>query len=106
MTNDQPHTALTHLVDFFLDENKPRDVQALASKVKLNSKDEVAMQALILEALRLDPAFSGVFRQAARDEVVDGQKIAAGTRIFVNIAKANLDVSTRDPCLNFFVYIC
>ncbi|KAK7686255.1 hypothetical protein QCA50_010475 [Cerrena zonata] len=83
--------SLIHLTNFFIDENKPRDVQTLASKGRLNSKDEAAMQSLILEALRLDPAFTGVFREATRDGNIGGQKVTAGTRIFVDISKAHVD---------------
>ncbi|CAL1714626.1 unnamed protein product [Somion occarium] len=83
--------SLIHLVNFFLDENKPNDVQILASKTKFDTKDEATLQGFVLEALRLDPAFRGVIRETARDDVIGGQKVPAGTSIFINIASANLD---------------
>ncbi|KAI0078682.1 linoleate diol synthase [Panus rudis PR-1116 ss-1] len=83
--------ALVHIVNLYLDDNKPADLQALCQNPRLGAKDEALLQGLILEALRLDPAFTGVFREALKDEVVGKQTIPAGTKIFVNIKNADLD---------------
>lgn len=45
-------TALINIVNFYLDENKPRDLQTLASKAKLDAQDETALKGLISEAIR------------------------------------------------------
>ncbi|THH32027.1 hypothetical protein EUX98_g2160 [Antrodiella citrinella] len=83
--------ALTHLVDFFLDENKPTDVQVLCTKTSFGSKDESQLQGLVMEALRLDPAFRGVYRDSYGEQRVGNLIIKGNSRIFVDIAKANLD---------------
>ena len=44
--------ALTHLVNFFLDENKPTDVQTLSSRQSFGAKEEAQLQTLVLEGLR------------------------------------------------------
>ena len=43
--------ALVHLVNFYLDDNKPTDVQALVKGAQLDAKSEGALQGLVLEAL-------------------------------------------------------
>ncbi|KAH8104009.1 linoleate diol synthase [Cristinia sonorae] len=83
--------ALTHLVNFFLDENKPTEVQYLASKRSFGSREESQLQILVLEALRIDPVFRGVYRDAYGEQKVGDLKIKGNSRLFVNIAKANLD---------------
>lgn len=45
-------SALTHLVNFFLDENKPADVQSLSSRQSFGAKEEAQLQTLVLEGLR------------------------------------------------------
>lgn len=44
--------AFVHLVNFFLDENKPTDVQTLSKNARFDTKTESALQSLVLEALR------------------------------------------------------
>ena len=39
-------------MNFFLDENKPTEVQSLASKESFGPKEEVKLQNLVLEGLR------------------------------------------------------
>ncbi|KAI0792157.1 linoleate diol synthase [Abortiporus biennis] len=83
--------SLTHLVNFFLDDAKPTDVKTFALQDHLDTKQEQVLQSLVMEALRLDPAFSGVYRAPVNDEVIGGVKIIAGQRILVDISAANLD---------------
>lgn len=83
--------ALVHLVNFFLDDSKPTDVQTICTDVRFDSKSEEALQNLVLEALRLDPAFTGVFRESTRTQTAGAVKVAASQRIFVDIGEASLD---------------
>ncbi|TCD67949.1 hypothetical protein EIP91_011750 [Steccherinum ochraceum] len=80
---------LTHLVNFYLGEN--RMIRTYAGKAVLSSKEEAAMQSLVSEGLRLDPSFRGVYRAANGLQTFDGMKVKGGEPIFVNIAKANMD---------------
>lgn len=43
---------MVNVVDFYLDDNKPKDVQALASKSTMGPQDDALMQGFVLEALR------------------------------------------------------
>lgn len=49
----------------------------------------------------LDPPFRGVYRDAYGEQKLGDLRIKGNSRIFVNIAKANVDVSTSffPPCL-------
>ncbi len=64
-----------------------RDVQE-----KLRS-DPSLVAAFIEETVRLESPFYGHFRQAVRDAEIDGQLVAAGTRLMVLWASANRDES-------------
>ncbi|KZT10132.1 linoleate diol synthase [Laetiporus sulphureus 93-53] len=83
--------SIIHVVNFYLDENKPRDVQSLAAKIKLSPKDENALGGYVREALRLDPPFRGVYRQAVRTVTLGKQAVPANTTILLDIADASLD---------------
>jgi len=94
--------AATHVINFYLDDERrdqKRDIEILA-------KDRSAMATARLagyarEALRFDPQAPGIFRDAARDVVVEEGRgrprvsIHKGERIFVSLAHANMDVSSR-----------
>lgn len=49
-------------MNFYLDPLKPVDVQTIATRPKRDPKDDAQLQGFVLEALRLDPTFRGVFR--------------------------------------------
>jgi len=56
------------------------------------------LQATVLEALRLDPPFAGVYREALTSQNVGGRSVGTGGKVFVNIAKANMDPDVfKDP---------
>ncbi|KAI0923759.1 hypothetical protein AcV5_009223 [Taiwanofungus camphoratus] len=105
--------AFINVINFYLDENKPRDVQALVSKAKLDTKDEVLLQGFVNEALRLDPTFRGVYRETLRSVAVGKQILQANSTIFADIASASLDnevfpnpkmvVPTRTPQQRYLV---
>ena len=54
--------ALVHAVNFYLDETTSVQIQTVAAKGKLDENDQAAMQAFVLEALRIDPPFTGAYR--------------------------------------------
>ncbi|CCL98613.1 uncharacterized protein FIBRA_00615 [Fibroporia radiculosa] len=83
--------AIVNVVNFYLDENKPKDVQFLVSKAKLDAKDESMLQGFVREALRLDPPFRGTYRQTIRTAVLGTQSLKTGETVFANIANADLD---------------
>ncbi|KAH9940835.1 heme peroxidase [Epithele typhae] len=87
--------AMVNVVNFYLDESKPTDVQSLCTKWKpgqlpLDSRDEAFLQGYVLEACRLDPTFRGVYRKAVNDVNLSQGPIKKGDRIFVDVSKANL----------------
>lgn len=44
--------AVVNVINFYMDENKPRDVQDLVSKPKFDSRDAQRLSGYVLEALR------------------------------------------------------
>ncbi|OBZ73945.1 Linoleate 10R-lipoxygenase [Grifola frondosa] len=92
--------SMVHVINFYLDDNKPKDVQHLVSKVKLDAKDDALLQGFVNEALRLDPTFRGVYRESSGPVQVGIQSFKAGQQLFVDIAKANLDPQVfADPSI-------
>ncbi|PSS35388.1 hypothetical protein PHLCEN_2v1661 [Hermanssonia centrifuga] len=81
--------ALVHVVNSYLDSNSL--VKSAISKGKLSAQDQATMQGLVLEALRLDPAFRGVYREAISADKIGQQSLKQNETIFVDIAKANMD---------------
>ncbi|OSX64325.1 hypothetical protein POSPLADRAFT_1054938 [Postia placenta MAD-698-R-SB12] len=80
-----------NVINFYLDENKPTDVQVLASKPSFDAKDEALLQGFVNEALRFDPPFRGVYRQATRPTAVGTQSVKSGETVFLDIASARMD---------------
>lgn len=63
--------ALVHAVNFYLDETTSVQIQAITAKGKLDENDQAMMQGFVLEALRIDPPFTGAYRaqlSSCRDE--------------------------------------
>ncbi|EMD39204.1 hypothetical protein CERSUDRAFT_112882 [Gelatoporia subvermispora B] len=83
--------ALVNIVNFYIDPAKPKDVNVLASKTGFSKEDESTLQGFVLEALRLDPSFRGVYRESIQPVSVGYHKFHAAQRVFVNIANANMD---------------
>ncbi|KAI8996529.1 linoleate diol synthase [Trametes punicea] len=81
--------AMVHVLNFYLDPTKPSDVQTLAMKPNRVPKDEAQLQGFVLEALRLDPTFRGVFRETVSDVRMSQGSLAAAQRVFLDIATAN-----------------
>ncbi|KAI0642463.1 linoleate diol synthase [Trametes meyenii] len=82
--------AMVHVLNFYLDPTKPSDVQTLASKPKRDPKDEAQLQGFVLEALRLDPTFRGVFRDTLSNVRVSQGALQAQQRVFVDVANVQL----------------
>ncbi|KAI0766618.1 linoleate diol synthase [Trametes elegans] len=82
--------AMVNVLSFYLDPTKPADVRALAARPKRDPKDDAQLQGFVLEALRLDPAFSGVYRKTVGEARVSQGSLPAGREVFVDIHSANL----------------
>lgn len=83
--------ASVNVVNYYLDPEKPTDVQTLVSKsASLNLKDEATLQGFVLEALRLDPTFRGVYREVLHDVKVSQGQLKAKTRVLVDVSAANV----------------
>ncbi|KAH9857342.1 linoleate diol synthase [Lenzites betulinus] len=80
---------MVHVLNYYLDPEKPADVQTLVAKAKRDPQDEALLQGYVLEALRLDPTFSGVYRETVSNVGVSQGSIPANTRVFVDIENAN-----------------
>ncbi|KAI0630845.1 linoleate diol synthase [Trametes polyzona] len=80
---------MVHVLNYYLDPSKPADVKSLVAKPKRDPADDVALQGYVLEALRLDPTFRGVFRSAVGSVRVSQGSLPAGQRVFVDVATAN-----------------
>ncbi|PCH36246.1 linoleate diol synthase [Wolfiporia cocos MD-104 SS10] len=83
--------AIINVVNFYLDVREQTGVEQLATKTKLSTQEDGELQGYVLEALRLEPTFRGVYRQATRSVSIGGQSLKAGDTIFVDIASADLD---------------
>ncbi|OJA13135.1 hypothetical protein AZE42_03642 [Rhizopogon vesiculosus] len=77
--------ALTNVVNQLLSETSTISIQAIKS-LDLNG-----LSAYIIEALRIDPPFAGVYRVAKQDETLASFTIKQGELLFLNIATANMD---------------
>jgi len=73
--------ALTNVVNQLLDaENNITTIQDVSS-----------LNAYVLEALRIDPPFAGVYRVAKQDETVVSLTVQRGERLFLDVAAANMN---------------
>ncbi|TBU30522.1 heme peroxidase [Dichomitus squalens] len=104
--------AAVNVVNFYLDPSKPSDVQTLVSKSPLlDAKDEATLQGFVLEALRLDPTFRGVYREVLHDVKVSQGTLKAKTRVFVDVSAANIsshiftDPKDVNPARGFHKYL-
>ncbi|THH10719.1 hypothetical protein EW146_g8291 [Bondarzewia mesenterica] len=77
---------LTNVVNFYLDDANPPQLTDPE-----NPKNATVLESYVREALRIDPAFRGVYRESLVDQTVGNLSLKAGQRVFVDIANANLD---------------
>jgi linoleate 10R-lipoxygenase len=103
---------VAQVVDFYLDHGRKADREEIVRLVASADQNASAkVMAYVNEALRLRPPVSslgylisndanhssqlpGVYRTAARDDILDSVEVKSGTYVFASIADANLDVST------------
>ncbi|KAI6149466.1 heme peroxidase [Pisolithus tinctorius] len=81
--------ALTNVVNLLLvsEENATFRTQARS----VDTKDVGALEAYVIEALRIDPPFAGVYRTAKKDQTVGSLNVKEGERLFLDIAGANMN---------------
>jgi cytochrome P450 len=82
--------SLTNIINVFLsDEEISKKVSHCTAATDLND-----LKAYVAEALRLDPPFRGVYRNATKAQEVGPVSVKEGHKVFVNITAANLDEAT------------
>ncbi|KAG0709341.1 heme peroxidase [Suillus ampliporus] len=82
--------ALTNVVYQLLrTENDP--TLTIQANHSADVKDLPHLTAYIVEALRIDPPFAGVYRVAKQDDAVVSTNVKQGQRLFLNVAAANMD---------------
>jgi cytochrome P450 len=94
--------AATHVVNFYLDDKRAEQKRHIA-RLALDRSDKASelLAGYAREALRFDPHMPGIFCDASQDAVVEeghGRppiSIKKGERIFVSLAHASMDVSSR-----------
>ncbi|KAI6041267.1 heme peroxidase, partial [Pisolithus marmoratus] len=81
--------ALTNVVNLPLVSEDHATFRAQAKSA--DTKDFSALEAYVIEALRIDPPFAGVYRTAKKDQSVGSLNVKEGDRLFLDIARANLN---------------
>ncbi|KAH7927845.1 heme peroxidase [Leucogyrophana mollusca] len=81
--------ALTNVVNILLDSEEHATFHTQAKSV--DTKDLLGLEAYVIEALRVDPPFAGVYRVAKEDATVGSLTVKQGERLFLDIASANLN---------------
>ncbi|GJE95217.1 linoleate dioxygenase-like and cytochrome P450 domain-containing protein [Phanerochaete sordida] len=81
--------ALIHVVNFHLD-HAPSGTNSISSAT-MQGETADELQGFVLEALRLDPPFSGTYRTALDAQIVGSLCVPAGGKVFVDMAKASMD---------------
>ncbi|EGN96758.1 hypothetical protein SERLA73DRAFT_93339 [Serpula lacrymans var. lacrymans S7.3] len=80
---------LTNIVNILLDADQTASFRSQAEDA--DAKEFAGLEAYVLEALRLDPPFRGVYRVAKENTTVGSLTVTKGERLFLNIADANLN---------------
>ena len=75
------------------------DQSDVAQALVATDKAEV-LEGYVSEMLRLDPPIQGAYREAKVNETVSSTSINAGDLVYVDIASANKNVSSRVFCLD------
>ncbi|OAX41520.1 heme peroxidase [Rhizopogon vinicolor AM-OR11-026] len=83
--------ALTNVVNQLLRTDHDSVATMEAAKSENNNKDISGLTAFTREALRVDPPFAGVYRVAKKDGDVVSLTVKQDERVFLNIAKANMN---------------
>ncbi|KAI5116947.1 hypothetical protein M0805_003675 [Coniferiporia weirii] len=74
--------AMINMVNMYLDAPQRAQIE--------NAKDETVLAGYAREAMRIDPPFAGVYREARVDKDVGALAVKTNERLFLSIAKANL----------------
>lgn len=92
--------ALATVVGFYSGKDKQAAREDIVNLVKSNEKDaSEKVMSYVYEALRLNPPVAGVYRTAAKDDILGSVSVKAGDNVFASITDANRDKSTfgSDP---------
>jgi len=81
--------AMTNVINLYLGSDHVKDIIAIAKATDKKTQ----LNAYVLEALRLQPSFRGVFRISSKDQTVNGQDFKKNDRVFLDIAASNVDAS-------------
>ncbi|THH03477.1 hypothetical protein EW145_g6222, partial [Phellinidium pouzarii] len=77
--------AMVNMVNLYLDSPQRSEIEGV------DAKNEVLFAAYAREAMRLDPPFAGVYREARANKIVGDLSVKTNERLYLSIAKANLD---------------
>ncbi|KAF9042906.1 heme peroxidase [Panaeolus papilionaceus] len=95
--------AVSHIINFYLDDDKKVAREEIVKLAASSGADASAkIEAYILEALRLDPPVTGVYRTAAKDDVLAGVEVKAGQTVFASITQANTDLAAYGATASSF----
>ncbi|KZV98733.1 heme peroxidase [Exidia glandulosa HHB12029] len=95
--------AAAHVINFYLEEKHRAQKEHICRlALRVDDESDRLLTGYVLEALRLDPQTSGLFRSCASDTEVDQGdgtklKVKKGERVFVSLAKANRDPAKFGP---------
>ncbi|KAF9240691.1 heme peroxidase [Melanogaster broomeanus] len=81
--------ALTNVVNLLFDTDKHAAIRTQAKSA--DAKDLGALEAYVLEALRMDPPFAGVYRKAKKDTTVGSLAVTQGEHLFLDVASASMN---------------
>lgn len=87
--------AITHVVDFYLDEDKRAERMEISRLFSLSDSEKIL--SYVYKALRLSPITSGIYLTALADIELDQVRVLAGGSIFADISAANVDSNDFDP---------
>jgi cytochrome P450 len=91
--------ALTNVVNLFLGTDKHETIRTQAKSA--DAKDISALEAYVIEALRIDPPFAGVHRVAKKDIAVGSLAVTQGERLFLDVAGAGMNEQAFPNPVNF-----
>ena len=81
-------TGLINTVNYYLGLPQVAELKAAGT-----SND--GLEGFIYEAMRLDPPFRGVYREAISEQTISGKKVEKGQKVFIDLAEASRDVSVN-----------
>ncbi|KAH7890809.1 heme peroxidase [Phlebopus sp. FC_14] len=81
--------ALTNVVNILLDSEESATFRTQAKSV--DTKDYTALEAYVIEALRIDPPFAGVYRVAKKEFTIGSLQVKSGERLFLDVAGASMN---------------